>query len=54
MLGPFGLIGLYNKYFGKQWRARWNAKKCGISSKTALFVKGDGNPDDYYVLYKRA
>ena len=26
-------------YFDKQWRTRWNAKGCDISSESALFTK---------------
>ena len=30
---------LLNGYYGKQWRPRWNAASCGISSGSALFTK---------------
>ena len=30
---------MQQEYFGKQWRPRWNAALCGISSGSTLFAK---------------
>ena len=33
------ILHMVNGYFGKQWRPRWNAAWCSISSGSALFAK---------------